>query len=76
MSYLASVYLAALALFGALIVWALPAMFAAFVDWARATVPARKLRAAMLRGRKLRTAGRSATKPALPTLRASEISLH
>jgi hypothetical protein len=68
MSYLASIYLAALALFGALIVWALPAMFMAFVDWTRAQVRTRRLRPS--------APTRGTPKPAMPTLRASEISLH
>jgi cyanate permease len=66
MSYLASIYLAALALFGALVVWALPSLLAAFVEWARTKA----------RTRKLRAAGRPTHKPALPALRTSEISLH
>jgi hypothetical protein len=68
MSYLASIYLAALALFGALIVWALPAMFMAFVDWTRAQVQAPKPSSSPTpRGEK---------PAALPALRAGEVSVH
>ena len=71
MSYLASIYLAALALFGALIVWALPAMFMAFVDWTRAQVHVRKVSSGPARPGPARGA-----KPALPALRTRDVSAH
>jgi hypothetical protein len=67
MSYLASIYLAALALFGALIVWALPAVFMAFVDWTRVQVHSRKVRSG--------SGPTRGPKPALPALRG-EVSVH
>ena len=69
MSYLASIYLAALALFGALVVWALPAMFMAFVDWTQAQVRSRRLSSGpSTRGKRPALSGSA--------LRTGEVSIH